>query len=104
MVVAPKEVFEILAAKSPEPKLPPGKKKTYKKEGQSFDLETWMAQHGLEISKAEPYKGGTRYILKACVFNSNHDGSSAAIIKMANGAIVARQGGIRANPTSKGYQ
>jgi hypothetical protein len=88
MVVTPKEAFEILATRSPEPALPPGKKKTYKNGGPSFDLETWMAQHGIEISKAEPYKGGTRYILKACVFNSNHDGSSAAIIKMANGAIV----------------
>ena len=44
--------------------------------------------HGIEVTKKEPYQGGTRYILKVCPFDSNHTGTSAAIFKMSNGAIV----------------
>jgi len=91
IVIAPIEVLKALAAMAPQPETPaPAPKTTYQSKGNraEFDLEIWMSAHGVEVAKTESYQGGTRYILKACPFNSNHTGTSAAIFKMANGAIA----------------
>ena len=89
IVIAPIEAMEALKALAPK-KETPSPKTTYKSNGNrtEFDLETWLSAHGIEVTKKEPYQGGTRYILKACPFDSNHSGTSAALFKMAGGAIV----------------
>jgi hypothetical protein len=88
IVITPIEALKALAATTPQPETPQAPKTTYHSNGQEFDLDTWMSTHGIEVTKKEPYNGGTRYILKVCPFNSNHTGTSAAIFKMSNGAIV----------------
>lgn len=54
---------------------------------QRFDLEAWLQKYGINY-KAEPYQGGTKYVLDHCVFNENHKGKDAVIFKAANGAIA----------------
>lgn len=51
-----------------------------------FDLEEFLAKHGVQYSKM-PFSGGTKYVLSRCVFNENHKGKDAAIFKADNGAL-----------------
>ena len=91
VVVAPIEALKALAAMAPKPETPaPATKTTYQSKGNrtEFDLERWMAEHGIEVTKKEPYQGGNKYILRSCPFDSNHNGTSAALFKMAGGPIV----------------
>ena len=51
-----------------------------------FDLDEWLDKYGLRYRKTS-YSGGTKYILDACPFDSNHNGKDACIFKSSNGAI-----------------
>jgi archaellum biogenesis ATPase FlaH len=51
-----------------------------------FDLDEWLDKYGLRYRKTS-YSGGTKYILDACPFDSNHNGKDACIFKSFNGAI-----------------
>jgi P4 family phage/plasmid primase-like protien len=87
VVIAPIAALKALAATAPQPETLAAKT-TYCTNGQEFDLETWMSTHDIEVTKKKSYNGGTKYILRSCPFDSNHNGTSAALFKMANGAIV----------------
>lgn len=54
--------------------------------GNSFDLDQWLNEHGLNYRIAN-YSNGQKYILDHCPFDHNHKGKDAVIFKMANGAI-----------------
>jgi hypothetical protein len=54
----------------------------------SFNLETWMPDHGIVVKRKEPYRGGYRYILEQCPFNAEHTGTSCAIIQYEDGMIT----------------
>jgi putative DNA primase/helicase len=56
------------------------------KEG-DFDLPAFMAEHHLHV-KGEPaaWKGGTKWVLETCPFNSDH-GSDSCVIQLVNGAV-----------------
>ena len=90
IVLSHTDALKVLAAGAPKQETPSTQKKTYQSNDNraEFDLETYISVHGLEVTKKEPYQGGTRYILKVCPFDSNHTGTSAAIFKMSNGAII----------------
>jgi hypothetical protein len=91
VVIAPIEAMETFKTLAPKRETPaPATKTTYQSKGNrtEFDLERWMAEHGIEVTKKEPYQGGTKYILRSCPFDSNHNGTSAALFKMAGGPIV----------------
>lgn len=51
-----------------------------------FDIEAWMDKYGLRYRRAD-WADGTKYILDACPFDSNHTGKDACIFKSRNGAI-----------------
>ncbi len=54
---------------------------------QSFDIDSWLANSGLEIAKGpEPYQGGRRWILRRCPFNPDHE--RPAVIQHTGGAIT----------------
>ena len=57
-------------------------------EVESFDLDSFLTQYGIEIVKRVPFSGGERLILRECPFDSNHKAPDAAIFKMDNGAIA----------------
>ena len=51
-----------------------------------FDLDEWLDKYGLRYRKTS-YSGGTKYILDACPFDSNHNGKDACIFRASSGAI-----------------
>jgi AAA domain-containing protein len=53
----------------------------------AFQLETWLQEHDVPIRRADPYEGGTRWLLTACPFDPSHTNGEAAIGKKPNGAI-----------------
>ena len=53
----------------------------------SFNLEEWIQQHGLTVSKKMPWAGGTKWILSECPFDSSHKGKDASIIQTSDGKI-----------------
>ena len=64
-------------------------KQTQQSASQSaFDVETWMDEHGVEHGQAEPFDGGTRWILDHCPFDSSHTGTAAAVIKTRSGSLA----------------
>jgi hypothetical protein len=53
-----------------------------------FNITDFLSKHSIRIKRSDSYQGGQRFILEQCVFNSDHKGSSAAIIELANGALA----------------
>lgn len=51
-----------------------------------FDIEEWMDRYGIRYRIAS-WADGTKYILDACPFDSNHKGKDACIFKARSGAI-----------------
>jgi P4 family phage/plasmid primase-like protien len=55
-----------------------------------FDLEAWIAEHGLRVRGPMPWgKGGQRWLFDVCPWNPAHTNKSAFIVRFANGAIAA---------------
>jgi hypothetical protein len=79
LTVAPREAVEKLADTLPaeDQKLPTVR--------QRLDVLTYLQEHGVEVIRSEAYQGGTRHILKHCLFNPEHSGTSAAAFQSANG-------------------
>ncbi len=81
------EALEQLAAEVPEPGRVRGQ--AIHQAGSRFDIDTWLAQSGLEIIKGpEPYDGGRRWTLKSCPFNQEH--KKPVVLELASGALVYR--------------
>lgn len=51
-----------------------------------FDVDALLQKNGIEYSK-RAWGAGHKLILKCCLFNSNHVGSSAAVLQFASGAV-----------------
>jgi AAA domain-containing protein len=56
----------------------------------SFNLENWIAAHGIDVARESTWSGGRRWILRHCLFDPSHGGSGAAILQLSRGAIVYR--------------
>lgn len=53
-----------------------------------FDVEAWMAKAGIVVEKGpQSYRGGRRWTLRACPFDSSHTDGSAAIFESASGVL-----------------
>jgi len=55
----------------------------------SFDLERWIADHGLEVDGPQPWQGGRKWIFDVCPWNREHRNRSAYIVELASGTIAA---------------
>ena len=62
----------------------------YLAEGESFDLDAWIAAHCPDLGPAQPYKDGRKWIFPVCPFHSEHTNRSAALFQNAAGAIGFR--------------
>ncbi len=87
VTIAPMGLLEALAKSAPKVEATKQYPRDRRTDGQAFDLNVWLAEHGIEIKRAEPYKGGKRHILEACPFNPDHTGTSVAVFQSADGAI-----------------
>src|SRR5262245_48736800 len=56
----------------------------------SFDLEQWIADHGLPVVSRGPWgSGGYRWVLNPCPWNADHTNRSAFVVRLPAGAIAA---------------
>ena len=55
----------------------------------TFDLETWIEDHGLDVIGPQPWQDGIKFVLPECPWNSDHTNHSAFILQFKNGAIAA---------------
>ena len=53
---------------------------TTTKQHGTFDLDRWLPDHGVEFVRKEPWNGGTKWILRVCPFNPEHDEPNKAIV------------------------
>jgi hypothetical protein len=82
VVTAPLEILEGIASLAPRTIAAPTQPVT-----STFDLEAWMKKYGISVTRNDPWNGGTRYILRECPFDAEHNGSSVAILQFPSGAI-----------------
>ena len=54
---------------------------------ESFDLEQFLAGHGIAVHSRSRIPGGEKLVLEECPFDSNHKHPDAAIFKLDSGAI-----------------
>ena len=90
VVVTPIELLKKLAALVPQPEMSPTSKTTYHSNStdQTFDVERWMADHNIDVLRTEVENGTTKYILKVCPFNPEHNNNAtAAVFKMVDGTL-----------------
>lgn len=76
--------FEKVAAMLPKPEKP-SRGNGYS--GESFDLDTFIQQHGIAVHSRTRFDGGEKIILEECPFNGSHKHPDAAIFKLDSGAI-----------------
>ena len=55
-----------------------------------FDLDGFIAQHGIEVVKRTAFSQGEKLILKECPFDPNHKAPDSAIFRLNSGAIGFR--------------
>ncbi|MBI4332609.1 MAG: DUF927 domain-containing protein [Chloroflexi bacterium] len=83
----PRELLEALAAHLPEASRQESKRPDRKPE--PFDLEAWIANHGLELLGPTPWGDGRKWIFRVCPWNESHTNRSAYLLQLGNGAIAA---------------
>ena len=82
--VTDKVFLEKLAAELPSEQIRPERSNNYRPN--DFDIEAWMDQHGIRYTASE-WKGGIKYVLDECPFDSSHRAPDSMITKAASGAI-----------------
>lgn len=80
-----REYFEKIAALYPEDEVKPTHQNNYSVE--SFDLDAFIEKHNIPVTHKLQVADGTRYYLKHCLFNEQHQGKDAILFKRNNGAV-----------------
>jgi KaiC/GvpD/RAD55 family RecA-like ATPase len=82
--VTPNEYFEKVASYLPEPV----KKDKYNNYGAStFDLDAFLSEHNIRVSKVTETAMYTKYVLEECPFDSSHRAPDSAVFKMRDGSF-----------------
>ena len=82
--ITDKGYLEKLAGELPNDQIKPEKQNNYRPN--DFDIEEWMDKYGIRY-RASEWKGGTKYVLEECPFDSSHKAPDSMITKSASGAI-----------------
>lgn len=53
-----------------------------------FELQEFLDRHGTQIRSSLPWNNGVKHILKECVFDQSHTGTSAVVIQLSSGGIA----------------
>ena len=82
--ITPNEFFCKVASYLPEPE----KKDRSNNYGRStFDLDAFLTEHNIEVSKIVETSNYTKYVLAECPFNSSHKAPDSAVFKMRDGSF-----------------
>jgi len=84
VTVNKRSYFERIAALYPEEQKPSAYNNF---STQRFDLDEFIARHGIQVTKRVDVADGTRYILDHCLFNPNHKGKDAILFQHKSGAV-----------------
>lgn len=98
--VAPLNLLQALAAILPTQ--PPRSQTRYQNLTESFNLEAWIAKHGIQVHHSAPWNGGYKYVLTRCPWNEAHTDKAAFILQFADGAIAS--GCLHASCKGRGWQ
>ena len=79
-----KKLLQMVVDELPKPEQPTYKN-NYNKE--PFDIDNFIARHGIRVNKIVNYGLGRKFILDECIFDSSHRAPDACIFAMNNGAI-----------------
>jgi hypothetical protein len=88
LAIVSREQIQELAARAPSAQ----RSRNQHRRGDSrrFDLDSFIKAHDIQVKRREPWEGGERLILEECLFDSAHTATSAAILRLADGAIAYR--------------
>lgn len=64
------------------------KPKSHKSMTEEFDLDKWIADHGIQVAKVNKWNNCTKYVLSECAFDPSHKAPDACILHMPSGAIA----------------
>ena len=82
--VTPNEYFEKVASYMPEP----AKKDRSNNYGRdTFDLEAFLNEHNIRVTRTIESSDYTKYVLEECPFNSAHRSPDSAVFKMRDGSF-----------------
>ena len=82
--ITPNEYFEKVASYMPEPAQ---KDRSNNYGASTFDLDEFIREHNIAISKVVETQNYTKYILAECPFNSAHKAPDSALFKMRDGSF-----------------
>ena len=82
--VTPNEYFEKVAGYLPAP---PKKDRSNNYGRDTFDLDAFIAEHGIKVHRIVETSTSTKYILEECPFDSSHRAPDSAVFKMADGSF-----------------
>lgn len=82
----PKDLLIKLASFLPAEEARPVSKK--QNQSNEFDLDSWISDHGIRVSKVNEWNGCKKYVLTECAFDPSHKAPDACILKMPSGAIA----------------
>jgi replicative DNA helicase len=85
--VTPKLLLEKIAALLPKEEPKPADRKQ-RKQAEEFDLDQWISDHGIQVTKINHWNNCTKYVLSECAFDPTHKAPDACLLKMPSGAIA----------------
>ncbi|HEX3642915.1 MAG TPA: AAA family ATPase [Ktedonobacteraceae bacterium] len=56
---------------------------------ETFTMESFIQKYQIQYKSVDPYNGGRRYHLKACIWDSSHTDNSACLYEQADGRVGA---------------
>ena len=80
----PNEYFEKVASYLP---MPEKRDRSNNYGADSFDLDTFIATHGIKVRNIVETSTFTKYVLEECPFNSSHRAPDSAVFKMRDGSF-----------------
>lgn len=86
LLVVPREALEAVAAQAPDPKAGADAKAGH--DG-AFDVDGFLARHGIAVRRRGPWRDGLRWILEVCPFNPAHADGAAYVVQFSSGAVAA---------------
>lgn len=81
--ITPNEYFEKVASYLPKPEK---KDRANNYGADTFDLDEFIAKHGIAVRNVVETRDFTKYVLETCPFNSAHRAPDSAVFKMRDGS------------------
>jgi len=85
--IAPRDLLERIAGLGPQEEQASASLRSSRTD--TFDLDAWIAEQGLVVTRKSPWQGGSKFVLETCAWNPDHADGAAFIVQLPSGAIGA---------------